>query len=105
MATRPNGPERSVDCGILDGENTVIAECFEKVGQFPSGLYDERPAQANAAFIVQACNSHAVLVDAVTVALRELDRLGASDNDATCGPNPTVTQLKAALALAQKEAL
>lgn len=48
-ANRPNGPERSMDCGILDTENHVIAECFEIVGP---GI--TRPAFSNAQLFAAA---------------------------------------------------
>jgi len=37
------------------------------------------------------------LVDALELASRELDRLGATDNDATAGPNLVVKRVRALL--------
>lgn len=38
------------------------------------------------------------LTEALAAAERELLRLGATDNDATMGPNPTMQQVRKALA-------
>lgn len=65
----PNGPERSMDCAIMDATGEIIAETFEKVGRTSNGLFIERPATANAAFIVQACNNHAALRDTLRAIL------------------------------------
>ena len=68
----PNGTEQSMDYGILDGDGELIAECFEKVGRTSEGRFIERPANANAAFIVRACNAHEQLVAALEKAVETI---------------------------------
>lgn len=57
-ATKPHGIEQSIDCAILDAENEIIAETFEKVGRTSEGAFLTRPAEANAAHIVHCVNSY-----------------------------------------------
>ena len=57
-----------MDCGILDPDGELIAETFGIVGKAADGSYIERPAEANAALIVRAVNSHAALLAACAAA-------------------------------------
>lgn len=55
-------------------------------------------AEANASFIVQACNHHEELVKACKLALKRLERLGAEDDVATAGPCPACEAIRTVLA-------
>lgn len=69
MASKPDDGE--YNCAIaaeIDGKNHCIGKTFGRVD------YDVRPdAQANASFIVQACNSHDNLVEALETVLDLMD--------------------------------
>src|SRR5438876_357057 len=79
-AIRPGGIERSMDCAILDEQNEIIAECFEKVGRMSEGRFVERPANANAAHIVRCVNCHEALVEALQLFLTTMNRFGNWDD-------------------------
>ena len=60
-----HGIEKSQDCAILDGENCIIGECFEKVGRTSEGRFLYRPSQANAAHIVRCVNEREELLGTI----------------------------------------
>lgn len=57
----------------VDGK--IIAEVFQHTGwdDEKTGKYETQPVEANAAFIVRACNSHDALVEALEGNLRSLE--------------------------------
>ena len=63
-----HGIEKSQDCAILDGENCIIGECFEKVGRTSEGRFLYRPSKANAAHIVRCVNEREELIEVLRYA-------------------------------------
>ena len=81
------------DWSIVDKNNIVIAETFAIVGRTGEGRFIKYPAQANAEFIVRACNSNNDLLTACKEALLGLEQLG--DADGTLGDQLRVAIAKA----------
>lgn len=62
---------------VVDGHTSTIAECFDHAS------IDRRNAEANAAFIVRACNSYQTMLDALQMAKAAI--LDANRNGFTRG--------------------